>query len=288
MEKKNLDTKNNINNDELHYESQIENDPNIAALLRIHKVKGYLTYEELNDALPTKDYDSSKLAAIMSYFTDLDVKMISSEEEESVILDSKGGIICDTEHVETEDKEESESILEESKNDDPVKLYLKEMGNVNLLSREDEIVIAKKIEESKKMFFGALCESQITANSIVSWREKLSEDVLLIKDLIATETPSLEEEFDTVDEELHEDEEDQLELRQHITIANDEELKQKLLDLFDKHLEIYEKLYAKQALLNFNTNKLEGNKEYQQLKDDIRNNFFEIGFNEKKIDNMKQ
>ena len=269
-------------------EQQVSNDPNVVGLLKVNKAKGYLTYEELNDSLPSNEYDADKISAIMAYFTDLDVKIISVEEEESVLLDAKGGIICDDEHAQAEEREEQEPGVEDIKNDDPVKLYLKEMGNVNLLSREGEVVIAKKIEDSKRLLFGALCESNITSLSITSWREKLSEDVLLVKDLIATESSNIDDaSFSDSDEEIHDDE-DHI-LAAHAAVAiNDEEAKQKLIILLDKHIEFYERLFEKHKSMNFNVDKLDGNKEYQQIKEEILENFFEIGFNDRKLDNLRQ
>ena len=143
----------------------VSNDPNVASLVKISKSRGYLTYEELNDVLPASEYDSEKLSAIMSYFQDLDLKIINVEEEESLLLDAKNGAIIGADAV-VAAADSDEEMGDEIKSDDPVKLYLKEMGNVNLLSREGEVVIAKKIEESRVALFSALCESYITADTI--------------------------------------------------------------------------------------------------------------------------
>ncbi|MDR2666780.1 MAG: RNA polymerase sigma factor RpoD [Holosporales bacterium] len=262
----------------------IANDPNVLALLKVNKNKGYLTYEELNEALPGADYDSAKLSAIMSYFSDNDIKVISIEEEESLLLDTKEGAISDL--VKSKGRDEPELFLEEVKNDDPVKLYLKEMGNASLLSREGEVAIAKKMEESKVLLYSTMCESHITADIIASLREKLNNDIILLRDIVATDS-SLDEELNfqenDADDDIRDDDEEQL--RQIIT--NDEESKQKLLKLFDKHSDLFAKMFNRQKLLNFDKRSLDEDEEYGSLKQEITDNFFEINLNEKRVNGIK-
>ena len=261
----------------------ISNDPNVASLVKISKSRGYLTYEELNDMLPTSEYDSEKLSAIMSYFQDLDLKIINVEEEESLLLDAKNGAIIGADAV-VAAADSDEEMGDEIKSDDPVKLYLKEMGNVNLLSREGEVVIAKKIEESRVALFSALCESYITADTIASIRDRLNDDIILVKDIINTANDEEIFSSDIEDEDIHDEEE----ISAIQPVNNDEETKQKLLTLFDKHATLFNKLFEKQKALNFNADKFSSNKEYQSLKNEIVENFFEISLNEKRISNIKE
>ena len=259
------------------------NDANVADLLKVNKLKGYLTYEEINDALPAAQYDSEKLSSIMAYFTYLDIKIISIEEDESIFLDSAEESHANPEIINDIQKDFE---VEEIKNDDPVKMYLKEMGNVVLLSRDDEIVIAKKIEGAKKMFLGALCDSNITASMIKSWREKLKDNMLLAKDIIMTESVSIYDEHFTEEDSFVDDED--IETTRANVSTNDEESSQHLIELFDKHIELYDMLYAKQQSFNFNINKLEENQEYQLIQTQMLENFVLIGFNDKKIQNLRQ
>jgi RNA polymerase primary sigma factor len=263
----------------------IVDDPNVLALLKVNKSKGYLTYEELNEALPGADYDSAKLSAIMSYFSDNDVKVISIEEEESLLLDAKDGTISDI--AKSKVPEDSELLLEEVKNDDPVKLYLKEMGNATFLSREGEVAIAKKMEESKVLLYSTICESYITNEIIESLRDKLDSDIILLKDIIATDS-SLDDELNLQENDIDDDTisgDDEEQLQQIIT--NDEESKQKLLKLFDKHIELFSKLFHRQKLLNFDRCRIDKDKEYESLRKEITDNFFEINLNEKRVSGIK-
>jgi RNA polymerase primary sigma factor len=270
--------------------NEIALDPNVALLLKINKNKGYLTYEELNDILPSSEYDYEKLSEIMAYFSDLDIKIISIEEEGSLFLDEKSeDLDKDPENID-ENSEDIDLEREEIKNDDPVKLYLKEMGNVSLLSREGEVVIAKKIEEAKDSLYGALCEIKSTADAISSWKEKLNNDIILLKDLIITDSSAIDDESKfsyslDVEDEKHEC--DETGTANH-PVSNDEEMKSKLLQLFNNYLSLFKKLYEKQKALNFNVNKLSNNKEYLDIKMQLRDVFFEINLNEKKITYLKE
>ena len=243
-----------------------------------------MTYEELSDIFTGSEYDSEKLTEITNYLSDNDVKIISIEEAESMMLDKEAA----SDNPDTAEKKDEDDVLsEEVKSDDPVKLYLKEMGNVNLLSREGEVSIAKKIEEAKISLYSALCVSHITADAISSLRDRLKDDIVLVKDIISNDSASVDEELDFQDSDI--DDEDlateEIELQ---NVAIDEAAKNKLLALFDKHLELFEKIFQKQKALNFNQIKIDENKEYQEWKKEITDNFFEINLNEKRINSIKE
>lgn len=259
----------------------VENDPNVSSLMKLYKVRGYLTYEELNDALPSAEYDSNKLSVIMAYFSENDVKIINIEEAESMMLDDEHQ--SDDDSLET--KECETEIIEEGKGDDPVKLYLKEMGNVTLLSREGEVVIAKKIEEARYSLFEALCITQITADAITNLRDRLKDDIILLRDIINTDSGNPEEDLNYHEAEESEEYSEEESLQSAIT--NDEEAKNKLVALFDKHLELFNRIFEIQKNLNFNQNKLQKNKEYQAFGKEITENFFDINLNTKRINIIK-
>ena len=261
-------------------DQEIANDPNVVALMKSYKARGYVTDEELNDMLTGSEYGSDKLARITNYLSDNDVRVISIEEAESIMLDKEAESSV-SERVEKKDEEE---ISDEVKSDDPVRLYLKEMGNVDLLSREGEVAIAKKIEESEESLYSALCVSHITAEAIASLKDRLKDDILLVKDIIASDVNAVDE--DDFQDSDSDDEEMEDEVPQNVAI--DEEAKAKLMALLDKHLELFEKIFQKQKALNFNQIKIDENKEYQAWKKEITDNFFEIKLNSKRIDNLKE
>ncbi|MDR0630760.1 MAG: RNA polymerase sigma factor RpoD [Holosporales bacterium] len=264
-------------------ENWLSNDPNIIELLRIGRIRGYLTYEELNEMLPNSEYNSEKLSDIMSYFSDLEIKIISIEEKEALMLNIKTDITSEAATI--IDNEELEQSQEELKNDDPVKLYLKEMGNIELLSREKEVVIAKKIDDAKSSFYSSLCELSNTNELLMFLREKLNDGIILVKDIIAAEGNSIENaSMQEPEYEIHEDEE------QYISpvVSNDEGSKKALLDLLDKHTSLFAELSERQKLLRYNIQQLEADKKYQSLKSALLDNFIEINLNKQRILNLKE
>ncbi len=277
-------------------DSNIASDPNVIGLMKLNNSKGYLTYDELNDALPNSEYDSDKLSAVMSYLIDNDVNLISVEEEEALMLDPQN----DENNPNNEDSEKDKDIVDETmadaqvdeiaediKNDDPVKLYLKEMGNVSLLSREGEIVIAKKMEAAKETLFTALSESVITHDMLMSFKDKLQNNILLVKDIIATENSAMDDVSYGDTDDIDDDSSVDLSSHQE-ALVDDEEAKQKLLTLLDQFLDLSQKIYAKQRSLNFCVEKLSTNEEYNSLRQQILPIFIEINLNEKRINSLKQ
>ena len=264
-------------------DQNVASDPNVISLMKLYKTRGYLTNEELLDTFSGEEYDSEKLAKITEYFTDNDVKIISIEDAESISLAEES----ETNNNENDKKEDDADILQEdSKGDDPVKIYLKEMGGVGLLSKEGEIAIAKRIEESKFELYSALCVTYMTSDAISSLRSRLNDDIILVKDIVLGDSSNVEEELNYKGNEADEDNSD--EDAEEQAGANDAEAKVKLIALFDKHLELFEKIYKKQKLLGFDKSKLDNDKDYQDLKKEIATNFFEINLNNQRINNIKE
>jgi RNA polymerase primary sigma factor len=140
------------------------------------KERGYLTYDELNAALPQDQVSSEQIEDTMTMLSELGINLIESEESEEPA------------EPETEDGEaESRGNVDGDdigRTDDPVRMYLREMGSVELLSREGEIAIAKRIEAGREMMIGGLCENPLTASALVAWRDSLSEGKWLLRDII--------------------------------------------------------------------------------------------------------
>lgn len=153
----------------------------IKQLLAQGKQRGYITYEELNEVLPEDKLSSEQIEDIMSMISEMGINIVEDEEVES---EEKPKRPSTTE----EDGEEVAEVSEVGRTDDPVRLYLREMGNVELLSREGEIEIAKRIESGREMLIGAICENPLTIRAIVSWRDALNKDQMLLRDIIDIES----------------------------------------------------------------------------------------------------
>ncbi|MBI2706981.1 MAG: RNA polymerase sigma factor RpoD [Proteobacteria bacterium] len=153
----------------------------IKRLLAQGKQRGYITYEELNEALPEDKLNSEQIEDIMSMISDMGINVVEDEEAEQ---EEKPGVAKVDDESDAEVAEDSEA----GRTDDPVRLYLREMGSVELLSREGEIEIAKRIEAGREMMIGAICESPLTIRAIVSWRDALNQDQMLLRDIIDIES----------------------------------------------------------------------------------------------------
>ncbi|MBT4879851.1 MAG: RNA polymerase sigma factor RpoD [Alphaproteobacteria bacterium] len=166
-------------------------------LLELGKTRGHITYDELNAALPQDKMSSEQIEDIMTLLSEMGITITEAEEE--------------AEEAEAEE-DESGNVSEAAvgRTDDPVRMYLREMGNVELLSREGEIEIAKRIEAGRDMMIDGICESPLTAQSIVEWLQGLEEGSLLLRDIIAIDTNTMEEEEEEEEEEeLEEESEDE-------------------------------------------------------------------------------
>lgn len=160
--------------------------------------RGYITYDQLNTVLPPEQVSSEQIEDVMSMLSEMGINIIENDEAEEGEL---GG-----ELVETSGSREvvlatstSETL---DRTDDPVRMYLREMGSVELLSREGEIAIAKRIEAGRNTMIAGLCESPLTFQAITIWRDELlSEDILLrdVIDLEATFGRSMEEDGEEMD-----------------------------------------------------------------------------------------
>ena len=152
----------------------------IKRLIDKGKVRGYITVEELNKALPPERESSENIEDIMSGISDMGISIIGESEVDSFEPDA----------VEDEDDFDESGNFDEKelgRNDDPVRMYLKEMGSVELLSREGEIAIAKRIEAGKTVMIDGLCESPMTIKAIAGWRDELIEGTMQLRDIIDLE-----------------------------------------------------------------------------------------------------
>ena len=151
------------------------NNSEIKALLKKGKSSGYITHDQLNKALPDGELTSEQIEDVMVAINELGINIIDQNEE-----------IASDENDEKVVGNISED--EGSRSDDPVRMYLKEMGTVELLSREGEIAIAKRIEAGKELMIGGLYENPIALNQFLQWRDNVDNGSMMLRDIIDLET----------------------------------------------------------------------------------------------------
>jgi RNA polymerase primary sigma factor len=141
------------------------------------KERGYVTYDELNAALPAEQVSSEQIEDTMTMLSELGINLVEAEESDD------GGSAGEDGEAEAAS---GGNVDEEDigRTDDPVRMYLREMGSVELLSREGEIAIAKRIEAGREMMIGGLCESPLTMRALIGWRDALNEGKMLLRDVI--------------------------------------------------------------------------------------------------------
>ena len=157
--------------------------------------KGYITYDQLNKVLPPEQVSSEQIEDVMSMLSEMGINIIEDEEAEEE--EAKGSTEVATTSSSREVSLAATGTEKLDRTDDPVRMYLREMGSVELLSREGEIAIAKRIEAGRNTMIAGLCESPLTFQAITIWRDELlSEDILLrdVIDLDATFGNQMEEE----------------------------------------------------------------------------------------------
>ncbi|SDE89010.1 RNA polymerase, sigma 70 subunit, RpoD [Celeribacter baekdonensis] len=149
--------------------------------------KGYITYDQLNKVLPPEQVSSEQIEDVMSMLSEMGINIIEDEEvEDEDAGDAKGGALVQA----TGSRDVAMAASETEKldrTDDPVRMYLREMGSVELLSREGEIAIAKRIEAGRNTMILGLCESPLTFQAITIWHDELLSEDILLRDVIDLE-----------------------------------------------------------------------------------------------------
>ncbi|MGB5864121.1 MAG: RNA polymerase sigma factor RpoD, partial [Sulfitobacter sp.] len=145
---------------------------------------GYITYDQLNSVLPPDQVSSEQIEDVMSMLSEMGINIIEDEEAEE---EDKGGTDVATTDGPKEITLGSGTSEKLDRTDDPVRMYLREMGSVELLSREGEIAIAKRIEAGRNTMIAGLCESPLTFQAITIWRDELLSEDILLRDVIDLE-----------------------------------------------------------------------------------------------------
>ncbi|WP_265502345.1 RNA polymerase sigma factor RpoD [Paracoccus beibuensis] len=147
--------------------------------------RGYITYDQLNSVLPPDQVSSEQIEDVMSMLSEMGINVIEDEEGGE---EAEGGAIVTTGSGSREVAVAATETEKLDRTDDPVRMYLREMGSVELLSREGEIAIAKRIEAGRNTMIAGLCESPLTFKAITLWREELLDEEILLRDVIDLET----------------------------------------------------------------------------------------------------
>ncbi len=291
-----------------HQDEDVSLDMSQAAVKKMiaeARERGYITYDQLNQVLPPDQVSSDQIEDVMSMLSEMGIQ-VTEDEEEGEDDENKGS----TELVES--KRGGDVALGTTgqekldRTDDPVRMYLREMGSVELLSREGEIAIAKRIEAGRNTMIAGLCESPLTFQAITIWREELLSEDILLRDVIDLETTfgnqmgedgemdepvvtgdtsgaapqqakaSSEPELDADGNPIAKDDDDDDDEQANMSLAAMEAaLKPRVLETLDRIAQDYEELAAMQdlrisATLNEDDTFTEGEEaRYQKLRSEI-------------------
>lgn len=223
---------------------------------------GCITFDELNAVLPQDKMSSEQIEDIMAMLSEMGIQVVESEEGEDA--ETAKANTAEGEEAAEEDAEEAETptgnVNAENlgRTDDPVRMYLREMGTVELLSREGEIAIAKRIEAGRDEMIGGLCESPLTFRAIISWHEMIRNNEMLLRDIVDLEAMQSggnppgegEEGFESDDSEESDEAEAETETEGEVEgegsglslSALEEKLKPEILAHFEEIEPLYEKL----------------------------------------------
>ncbi|MDP4023947.1 RNA polymerase sigma factor RpoD [Methylobacterium sp. NEAU 140] len=242
-------------------------DAAVKRMVKLAKKRGYVTYEEVNEVLPEGQSDPDQLEDVLAQLSEMGINVVEAEETDEAAAGEKpagaegedeeaeGGEVAEVAParavaVTTTTKEPTD------RTDDPVRMYLREMGSVELLSREGEIAIAKRIEAGREAMIAGLCESPLTFQAIIIWRDELVEGKVLLRDIIDLEAtyagpdgknaPQLAEGEEAAEDGEAAppeggDEEDDLENNVSLA-AMEAEIKPRVLETFDSIAANYRKL----------------------------------------------
>ena len=286
-------------------------DAAVKRMIKVAKKRGFVTYDELNAVLPSEQVGSEQIEDILAMLSEMGINVIEADEVE--------------EADESADEEEAGELTESSgtavaktttareptdRTDDPVRMYLREMGSVELLSREGEIAIAKRIEAGRETMIAGLCESPLTFQAIIIWKDELAEGKILLRDIIDLEATyagpdaknapiagpggefgeEIEEAEPPAPPEGDGDDEDDLENNMSLA-AMEAELKPKVVETFENVAENYKKLRRLQdqlveGRLKNETLSPSQERRYKKLKEELVHEVKSLSLNQNRIDSL--
>jgi RNA polymerase primary sigma factor len=168
-------------------------DAAVKKMIKQAKKRGYVTYEQLNAVMPSEEVTSEKIEDVLAMMNEMGINVVETEEadndeeenrEEAEEEESESGELVE---VAPKPPAKSEAREPAERTDDPVRMYLREMGSVELLSREGEIAIAKRIEAGREAMIAGLCESPLSFQAIIIWRDELNDGKVFLRDIIDLE-----------------------------------------------------------------------------------------------------
>jgi RNA polymerase primary sigma factor len=293
-------------------------DQAVRRMIKLAKKRGYVTYDELNEVLPSEEFTSEQIEDVLGQLSEQGINVVDNEDPEASGEEraaARTGTNGDEEEAEGGELTEQRSALPvevkrnlepSERTDDPVRMYLREMGSVELLSREGEIAIAKRIEAGREAMIAGLCESPLTFQAIIIWRDELVEGKVLLRDIIDLEATYAGPDAKNPDHSEGEPAEgeaaagegegeppaemDDDDIENNVSLsAMEAELKPRVLETFDSIASNYTKLRRLQD--QDIANRLENTKlspsqdrKYKKLKDDIITAVKSLSLNNNRIE----
>ncbi|HEX2843113.1 RNA polymerase sigma factor RpoD [Hyphomicrobium sp.] len=287
-------------------------DQAVKRLLKTAKARGYVTLDELNSVLPSEEVSPDQIEDTMAMLSDMGINVVETEEgEEGADASAPDADEDDSRAVVAAGvPARSETRAEPTeRTDDPVRMYLREMGSVELLSREGEIAIAKRIEAGREAMIAGLCESPLTFQAIIIWRDELNEGKILLRDIIDLEAtyegpeakapPAMDGEGDEEGAASEEgganppsEGEDDDEFENALSLAAMEaELKPKVLETFDNIANTYKKLRKQQdkkleQQVAGESGSRQQQKAYDKLREEIITDVKSLSLNNARIESL--
>ncbi|MBN9454498.1 MAG: RNA polymerase sigma factor RpoD, partial [Bosea sp.] len=293
-------------------------DQAVRRMIKLAKKRGYVTYDELNEVLPSEEFSSEQIEDVLGQLSEQGINVVDNEDPEAAgeeranrkeggadEEEPEGGDMVDASR-QTLPVETKRNLEPTERTDDPVRMYLREMGSVELLSREGEIAIAKRIEAGREAMIAGLCESPLTFQAIIIWRDELVDGKVLLRDIIdleatyagpdgknpavaGEEEPEEGEQAATPEGETQPDMDDD-DMENNVSLsAMEAELKPRVLETFNAIADDYKKLRRLQD--QDIANRLENTKlspsqdrKYKKLKDDIITAVKSLSLNNNRIE----
>src|SRR3954470_5037888 len=256
-------------------------------LIVLGKERGYLTYAEINDHLPDDMLDAEQIENIISMINDMGIQVYDEAPDAETLLmnESTPAVVPDEDVVEEAEQALSTVDSEFGRTTDPVRMYMREMGSVELLTREGEIEIAKRIEDGLKHMIHAISSCPTTIDEILRLAELVEKDEMrideLVDGLVDDDNEEVVEEEMSEEEELEElDEEEQAAEDEAVSSADLEELKQNALGHFNKVRRLFKKMKKVLAEKGYRS------RTYKDLQEDISNELLAIRFTAKQVEHL--
>jgi RNA polymerase primary sigma factor len=271
----------------------------VKKMIKSAKAEGFVNYKELNKVITAEKYTSEQIEDVMSLLSEMGISVVENEDQEEASSDEKAEV------------EKPAKTTSGDRTDDPVRMYLREMGSVDLLSREGEIAIAKRIEAGKEAMIEGLCESPLTFQAIIIWRDELNEGQVLLRDIIDLEASyigpdaknkkisknqkdenSSEDDETSDNEDSNDTDNDYNEYENNVSLAAMEaDLKPEVFLIFDEISIKYKKLRTlqdKRNLLRSKNSDLNASqiKKYDEFTSDLKNLMKGLSLNNNRIESL--